>query len=275
MVLGQERTGKSSLSATLADYPEPGMHPLILAVDPTGPDSCLALGYHPHRIVVQDQPGAYWYAKVSSALSAIELNFPEIKKKYGCIVVDDLSSMSYRFLEDATKDKNPDPRSHYFMTQKWMSSIWYRLSDLDIDVVYLGWPGERYEDSKDKDKKGGGGGGGAQGELAPPDIAGRKFARSLAGRTVHNFILERKVVGKGTPGADEHGFLRVLHSIPWNGINAGGRRSHLLPEPCPAHLGLVLAWMTGRAQVGKSESVVAEPAEPVAAESVGGNGGGE
>jgi hypothetical protein len=109
----------------------------------------------------------------------------------------------------------------------------YRLTDIPLPVIYLAWLGEKSDEDNPS-------------ELAPPDIAGRRFARSVAGRTDHNFILERRLVGVGAEGADALGFVRVLHSIPWAGHTGGGRYSHALPAQCPPNLGWVLAAMTGR-----------------------------
>lgn len=235
IVSGREKDGKSSLATTLFGFPEPHHQPLILAVDPSGPDSCLNLGYAVHAIRVNEQQGTRWFDRIRSAVDMVEKNLTLIRQNYGSLVVDCASTASYRMLEDARRtSKNPDPRSHYQTMYTQFNEFWWRLSDLDFPVVWLAWAGEPTQ-SED----------GARTDLAAPDIAGKRFARTIAGRAQHVFTLEKRMVGKGTQGADQHGYSRFLHSIPWNGQNAGGRFSHLLPEPCPPDLAYILRAVRG------------------------------
>lgn len=235
LVTGREKEGKSSLATSLFGFPEAHQQPLILAVDPSGPDSCLNLGFAVHAIRVNEQGGMRWFDKTRAAIDVVEKNLLTIRQNYGTLVFDDLSTASYRMLEDARRgSKNPDPRSHYQTMYTQVNEIWWRLQDLDMPVVWLAWMGEPGMTDEGK-----------VAELAAPDIAGKRFARTIAGRAQHVFVLERRMVGKGTAGADAHGYTRLLHSVPWNGQNAGGRFAHLLPEPCPADLSFILRAVRG------------------------------
>lgn len=235
LVAGQEKIGKSSLSATLFGFPEPHHQPLVVAVDPSGPDSCLNLGFAVHAIRVNEMPGSRWFDRTRSAVEIIERNISNVRQQYGSLVIDCGSTLSYRLLEDARRtSKNPDPRSHYQTMYTQFNELWWRLADLDFPVVWLAWAGEPGMNDS-----------GAT-ELAAPDIAGKRFARTIAGRSMHNFILEKRFVGKGAQGADQHGYGRFLHTVAWNGQNAGGRFSHLLPEPCPADLSYILRTVRGQ-----------------------------
>lgn len=234
LVSGQEKSGKSTLTVTLFGFPTPTHQPLVIAADPTGPDSCLNLGYAVHAIHLHKMPGTRWYDRAREAVSVIEKNLKAIREQYGSIVFDDASTLSYRMLEDARRtSKNPDPRSHYFTYYGWFNEIYWRLSDLELPIIWLAWAGEPGTTES----------GGT--ELAAPDLAGKRFARTIAGRAQHVFVLEKRKVGIGGPGADQHGYARVLHTVPWNMQNAGGRLSHLLPEPMPPDLGTVLRAATG------------------------------
>lgn len=228
LVAGREKDGKSTLATTLFGFPEPHHQPLIFAVDPSGPDSCLNMGYAVHAIRVNEMAGPRWFDRIRSAIEVVEKNLPMIRQNYGSLVVDCASTASYRMLEDARRtSKNPDPRSHYQTMYTQFNELWWRLSDLNFPVVWLAWAGEPGQSDEGRV------------ELAAPDIAGKRFARTIAGRAQHVFVLEKRMVGKGTPGADVHGYGRFLHSIPWNGQNAGGRFGHLLPEPCPPDLAYI------------------------------------
>jgi hypothetical protein len=234
IVTGREKDGKSTLAVSLFGFPEPHHQPLILAVDPSGPDSCLNMGFAVHAIRVNEQAGSRWFDKIRSTVDMVEKNLPVIRQNYGSLVFDCASTASYRMLEDARRgSKNPDPRSHYQTMYTQFNEIWWRLADLDFPVVWLAWAGEPTQNDDGRV------------DLAAPDIAGRRFARTIAGRAQHVFTLEKRMIGKGTAGADQHGYSRLLHSVPWNGQNAGGRFSHLLPEPCPPDLAFILRAVRG------------------------------
>jgi hypothetical protein len=87
--------------------------------------------------------------------------------------------------------------------------------------------------------------------MGGPDIMGRKVRNFIAGTAHHNFVLRStgsRRAGRDPWGAkcDDEDFVRVIHTRPWGLINAGGRYSHLLPDPAPANLGWILSQITGR-----------------------------
>lgn len=234
LVAGREKEGKSTTVITsLFGFGGATMQPLVLAADSTGPDSCLAVGYVPHAIKFVDLAGR-WYDKLRSALDKVEQNIAAIRKTYNAIVFDCASTLSYRLLEDARRfSKNKDPRSHYQDMYTQFNEAWWRLADLEMPIVWLAWTGEPAMTDEGRT------------EYAAPDIAGKRFARTIAGRAHHVLLLERRKVGVGTDGADRDGYLRLFHTKPWNNNNAGGRYAHVLAEPMPAHMGNVLGAMLG------------------------------
>ena len=234
IVSAAEKVGKSSLAVTLFGFPEPHHQPLVLAIDESGPDSCINLGYAVHAIKVRTLPGASWFEKLRATLDMLEKNIQSIRQQYGSLVFDCASLATYRLLEDARRrSKNPDPRSHYQTMYTQFNEVWWRICDLQMPTVWLAWTGE------------GGMNDNGVNELAAPDIAGKRFARTIAGRSQHNFVLEKRFIGKGSEGADPHGYGRVIHSLPWNGQNAGGRFGHLLPELCPPNLSFIFRAVRG------------------------------
>ena len=234
MVISPPKYGKSTLAASLIGWPEPGMMPLILAFDATGPDSCAALGYPVPAIKVRDQAGATWIDKARTALSNIESAVRAKKTApFGCIVVDCASTMIERLHEEAARtNKNPDPRSTYGIILEQSKEIMSRIHDLGLPVIWLAWMRESYieESGEGQNKK-------RRQVLGGPLITGNFRAR-LAG-TVHMItVLEKVNVGPKGEGADALGYRRELRTRTYNGIEAGGRYN--LPDPFPAHLGYLL-----------------------------------
>jgi len=242
MVLGLPKVGKSTLAASLIGWPEPGMMPLVLAYDSTGPDSCAALGYPVPALKVRDQAGATWMDKSRAALGNIEAAVRSGESApFGSLVVDCASTLIERLHEDAARlNKNPDPRSTYGIILEQSKEILSRIHDLGLPVIWLAWLRESYieESGEGPNKK-------RRQVLGGPLITGNFRAR-LAG-TVHMItVLDKINVGPNAEGADAMGYRRVLHTRTWNGIEAGGRYN--LPEPFPAHLGLVLDAVMQRGQ---------------------------
>lgn len=246
LVIGKEKEGKSATSiCSLFGYPDSTKQPLVIAFDPTGPDSCIRLGYQPHRILVKEQNGARHWDKTKSALDTLERNAANLSKQYGAIVVDCASTMADRLHEDARRfSKNTDPRSHFGDLLMQSKEFINRVCDLGLPTVWLAWLKEAETIQS-----------GASTPGAPksfsrvmggPNILGNTRAL-LAGKAHQILILEKVRMPIGTPGADEEGFVRQFHTRPWNDIQGGGRYSHVLPEPCPPDVGFVLRRITGRA----------------------------
>jgi hypothetical protein len=242
-VIGKEKSGKSATTiTTLANWPAPGMDPLVLAWDKTGPDSCIKLGYQPHAIRIADQPGTRHWDKGRGVLDSLERNTAQLHSRYGAIVTDCMSTMVDRIHEDARRfSKNPDPRSHFgdalMQAKEWIN----RIVDLGLPTIWLTWLREpEMNESK-----------------APNGQTVRKFAMGgvnvlggtralLAGKAHHILYLEKVKHGPGVQGADEDGNVRLFHTRPYENIDCHGRYSHILPEPCPPHLGWILSQITGK-----------------------------
>jgi hypothetical protein len=242
MILVQafEKTGKSCTTiTTLVDYPTKGKHPLVLAFDKTGPDSCIRLGYQPHVISVREYPQGKSLSERCRAVTQMLINNKaKLHEQHGAIVVDCASTMATWLLDESRSNStNPDPRSHYNDMMTWGVEFIHRVIDLGLPTVWLAWLSEaevseeRVAPGAPKKKKIQQGG---------VELPGKKFRKFIAGRADHILVLERQPSMVGAPGASTDGFARVFHTAPWDNINAGGRYSHLLPEPAPAHMGYVL-----------------------------------
>lgn len=248
-----EKTGKSTTAVmSLRDWPNPGQHPLVLAFDPYGPDACVKLGYHPHAMRMQDQPGQLLIDKFRSVHHMLMTNGDRLRQMYGSVVIDCASTLAMQLHSDAQQlpknRNNSDTRAPYVECTVWLKEIINKVMELRLPNVWLSWLAEGSVDSfKDEasgqNKK--------QTRMGGPDIMGSKMRNFVAGKSHHNFVLEKYKVAKngtdpwGQPGDDES-CVRVFHSKPWGLINAGGRYSHLLPDPCPANFGWVFSQITGR-----------------------------
>lgn len=245
LVIGKEKEGKSATSiCSLFGYPDPSKQPLVIAWDRTGPDSCIRLGYQPHRILVHEQNGARYWDKAKNILDNLERNVMNLSKAYGAIVVDCASTMADRLHEDARRfSKNPDPRSHFGELLLQSKEFINRVCDLGLPTVWLAW----LKEAEIQQEAGNVQGAPKKFKMIPggPNILGNTRAL-LAGKAHQILILEKVRMPIGTPGADEEGFVRQFHTRPWNDIQGGGRYSHVLPEPCQPSVGFVLAKITGR-----------------------------
>lgn len=241
LVISYEKTGKSSLPVSCVNYPKPGMQPLVLAADPNGPVSCLNLGYAVPHLRFIDMPGRTYADKVRAALDRLEQH-ASLRDEVGVVFTDCVSTMTEKLLDDAKRhSKNPDPRSHYNDVLVVFREYVHRLFDLNIPQVWLSW----LEEPSTVEEKTPAGGKTMRKIPGGPSILGRKLRAFVGGRADHILMLEKVKYGTSAPGADSEGYVRVLHTRPYHEINAGGRFSHLLPEPCPANIGQILAAITG------------------------------
>ena len=244
LVMSAEKQGKSSLATTLFGWPTPEKQPLFLAWDPTGPESCVNLGYSPHAAIIKiDHPGERHWPKAQQILTMLEQNVHAIKQQYGAIVVDCCSTMTDRLHEDARRfSKNPNPQSHFGDCLMQSKEFLNRVRDLGLPSVWLSWLKEAEYDEQTSAT------GVKRVRIIPggPHILG-SFRQLIAGKAHHIFALEKQRVGFGQPGADAQGYKRVLHAAPWSNIATGGRYAHLLPDECPANLAMIFqAITTGR-----------------------------
>jgi len=236
-----EKTGKSTVCIkTLADYPTPGKHPLVIAWDDSGPDSCIRAGYTPHVLSVKNFPCQFTKPldKSRAILQMLKANKQRLHDMHGAIVVDCLSTMSNILLEEARKySDNADGRSHYRDMMTWGVEFVNRVIELEMPNVWLTWLSEpeitEERDAAGKKRK-------KITQQGGVELPGKKFRKWVAGKADHILILEREPSMVGAPGADADGFKRQFHTQPWDNINAGGRYSHLLTEPAIPHMGYIL-----------------------------------
>lgn len=240
LIISAPKFGKSATSiCSLFGWPTPDKQPLVLAWDPTGPIACNRLGFYPHVIPIIDQPGAHFWDKAQHALNTIETNAHQLRQRYGAIVVDCASTMVDRLHEDSRRfSKNTNPMSHFGDALMRSKEFINRVVDLGFPTVWLAWlrEAERVEEGTGPNKR-------VKFIPGGPHILG-STRNLLAGRADHILLLEKTRAPIGTQGADGEGYIRQFHTRPWNEIECGGRYSHVLPEPCPPHVGHVLNLMT-------------------------------
>lgn len=239
-VLAAEKQGKSSLGVTLFAWPTSAKQPLFVAWDRTGPAACVNLGYSPHALTIPDLAGERHWQKAQSALSILEQNVNAIRQQYGALIVDCASTMTDRLHEDARRfSKNSNPKSHFGDCLMQSKEFYNRIVDLGLPVVWLSWLKEAEVEEINLPN------GQKKTRIIPggPHIIGG-FRQLLAGKAHHIFVLEKQRIGTGQPGADSQGYRRVLHAAPWANIACGGRYAHLLPDECPANLGMILQAIT-------------------------------
>jgi hypothetical protein len=245
LVISYEKTGKSTLPVSCVNFPRPGMQPLVLAADPNGPVSCLRLGYAVPNLRFIDMPGARYWDKVRTALDRLEKH-AALHDEVGVIFTDCVSTLTEKLLDDAKRwSKNPDPRAAYNDVIIQFREYVHRLFDLNLPQVWLSWMEEptvveeKLASGQKTMRKIPGG----------PSILGRKLRAFVGGRADHILFLEKVKYGQ-VPGADPEGYIRLFHTRTYQDINAGGRFSHILPEPCPANVGQILAAITGSGGTG-------------------------
>lgn len=241
LVEAEEKIGKSTLGVSLADWPRPGMHPLYLAFDETGPNSCLALGYQPHKIVIADWPGATLWEKAYGVVQMLHANRANLTRTYSSIIVDCVSSMIGFLLDDYRRTtKNPDPRYPYAEVGRQHLTFLNRIVELKLPSIWLSWMKHaEWVDEKSP--------AGQKVRTLHPGgalIEGRQIRSQVVGRAHHILILEKQKIGVGAQGADAEGYQRVFHTRTWKDIVAGGRYANDLPPQCGAHLGWVLSQIT-------------------------------
>lgn len=252
-VSAYEKMGKSATVITsLRNWPQPGMEPLVLAFDPHGPDACVRLGYHPNAIRIRDQPGNSNIEKTRSVLAMLHQNINYVRQRYGAIVVDCASTMVMQFHDDAKETpknrNNPDTRAPYHDLGLFTKEVIRKVMDLQLPNIWLAWLMEGSTNTTNDQQSGQSK---KSTDMGGPDIMGRKVRNFIAGTAHHNLVLEKYRVAKGGVDpwgqkCDDEDFVRVFHTRPWGLINAGGRYSHLLPDPAPANMGWVLSQITGR-----------------------------
>jgi hypothetical protein len=237
LVISPEKAGKSSLAVSLLGWPDPMGMPVVLAFDPSGPDSCAALGYPVPVLKVKDMPGSNAWEKTSAALARLESYFakkPDTKQPYfSSIVVDCASRMAEVFFGESLRlHKSKDKRQNYGHLLEQSRETYNRLTVLGVPTFWLAWQRDAHVEENIVDGKRF-----TKQTMGGPQIAGQ-FKSFLAGSCHQICILEKRKVSPETPGISSDGFLRVFHTKNWRLIEAGGR--YRLPEPMPAHLGMLV-----------------------------------
>jgi len=232
LVIAREKTGKSTLATTLEDWPGPGKKPLVLAIDPSGVDSARRIGKSLAHFKVRDEPGETFKAKIRNVVEKLETYLVGKEHNFGAIVVDDASTLADRlFDEEQRYSSNPNPKAHYGEILNACSSLYFRLTDLGLPIIWIAW---LREPEKVTEK--------GTSVLIPggPHILG-SFREKLAGR-VHAIVMLDKVIARpDDPRASSDGFIRKLHTRPFRGINCESR--YALPNPMKAHLGWLLHYI--------------------------------
>lgn len=241
LVIGPEKSGKSTLSTTLVNWPKQGDLPLIIAADASGPDSCAKLGFSMPHIKVKDQPGRLFWEKCQYVLNTLENAKRSGPFPFTSIVIDCASTLAEKLhMEDVREHPSADPRKNYGAVLTQTREFMHRILDLGMPSVWLAW----LRDPMVEEKTLPNGRKSKTTRLGGANIIGG-FRNVLAGKASMILPLEKVNVGSGQPGADETGYQRVLHTRTWDMIEGGGRYSHLFPEPAPAHLGWIINQMMG------------------------------
>lgn len=270
-VCSPPKFGKSrTVITSLIDWPAPGMHPLVIAVDDSGPLSCIDAGYYPHRVRLreEDYPGVAFDMRIRMALSGLTARRQELRQRYGSIVVDCGSTLADK-LHDAAKRltknaNNPQMQAPFFELGIWFKEVMNRIRELDLPSIWLSWQTEGFVQSE-KDAQGRAK---VTSHMGGPDIMGAKLRNYYSGQFAHNFILERRKVGTGMKDyetgqlGDGDGNVRVLHSKPYNNVDAGGRLQRFLPAVCPAHIGWILSAITGKGPYAQQTQQQPQPGAP-------------
>lgn len=250
IVEGGEKVGKSTTAISLVNWPNQGNYPLILAFDAAGVDSCAQMGYSMPCVKIKDQPGLDNWQKTQSALTSIENAFKNKKNNFPftSLVIDCGSTMTERFWRDASKGKtNPGEKLQAYGTVLEQSKeVMWRTLEIGVPVIWYTWIKESYQDQKTKRQT-----------LGGPLLVGN-FKAVLAGKASQILLMEKVKNGIGSAGADAQGYVRQFHTKTYSNIEAGGRYSQYLPDPCPPNLGWILTQIMSRGRGAAPQVQVAQ-----------------
>lgn len=240
-VLGDEKSGKSGLTATLMDWPAEGGRPLVIAADPRGVDACAELGVRVPHIKLRDvqAPGTI-VEKADALVRDLRTKWQKFNPAkpdafpFTTIVFDCASSYGqYAITAIDETNTNPDKRSDYNLLAESFRRIFVGLKDLGVPVIFYAWWRHAQKIQIDK----------ATSKFDPggAEIPGQ-WSKSLTGLSDQILILEKTSGGKAdSPYLCSDGFERKLYTRMHKGTPAGGRYQSRLDEIEPANLGLVLA----------------------------------
>lgn len=249
LVIAREKTGKSSLACSLMGWH--GGNPLVLAFDPTGPDSCARLGYQVPNVKIKDAPGNTFVEKAINVITNVEQSFRNRGAgfPFTSIVIDCASTMSEMLFQhfQAANPGVKDPRQIYGNVLDVSRQYFFKLTTLSVPTIWIAWLKEPFTE-----EKGSGPNKTRVNVEGGPQITG-SFKNILAGKATNIILLDKEKHGTNAPGADEQGYVRMFHTKPYNNINCAGRFA--LPEPCPAHLGYVLDTIMGQGQMAPAAAI--------------------
>jgi hypothetical protein len=237
LVIGKEKCGKSTLALSLFDWPNQGDRPLVLAFDALGFDSTAQFAPCP-GVKVKDQPGLTFWDKTNNAITNLEQVFRSGRRTpFTSLLVDCGSTMVDKFMQEGRGMGARDPRQAFGYALNKSNEVLWRLIELGKPLIWLAWLKEGFMDVQ----------GSGQAKRTKMVLGGAQiegsFRAKLTGKATQVIILE-KVKQLGAQGADAEGYVRQFHTRTYDNVEAGGRLSQFLPEPCPAHLGYVLSLLT-------------------------------
>lgn len=248
LLLGTEKSGKSACTISLIGYQ--GKYPLVMAIDKTGADTCTNLGYPVPIIRPCDEPGMYMRDKVISAITKLDAACKGREKPFNALVIDCCSTLVDRLMTDAMDEfclthqgrRPKDKRQIYGTVLDQGREIINRIQMIGLPTVWLTWLQPPYlEENEDP-----GGNKFKKTVLGGPMIDGQKLRALLSGKAHQILILEKIKCPANDPLIQGDGFKRVFHTKTWEHIEAGGRYSSKLPEPCPPNLAWIMQQITGK-----------------------------
>jgi hypothetical protein len=234
-VIAREKSGKSVLATTLVDWPKPGDLPLVLAMDPTGPESCAKLGYQIPYLRWKDEPGATWREKLFSLLNKVELCFRGNGPKPSSLLIDCTSTMTERLYEEAQRImQTKDNRQRFGYVKDASTAFFYRIHDLGIPTAWIAWLKEMETITEHGNKR-----------IVPGGVqAVGSFRETLSGKAQQVVLLEKLQGMPGDPNASSDGAIRRFRTRDFAGIRCEGRFP--LPDPMPANLARLFHYIMQR-----------------------------
>lgn len=241
-VAAREKSGKSSCAVTLVDWPQPGDLPLVLAFDPTGPESCAKLinpkTGQPYRVPYLrwiDQPGETYRDKTFAMLMKVQALLKTSGKKPTSLVCDCASTFTESLYAEAQQViVTKDNRKRYGYVKDIALSFFSQICDLDLPTVWFAWLREQ-ETVQDGQVK----------RIDPGGVmATGSFKDTLAGRAQQVVLLEKVNAMPNDPNAGSDGAIRRFWTKDYAGIRCEGR--YELPNPMPANLAWLFHYIQNR-----------------------------
>lgn len=235
VVAAREKTGKSTLACSLVNWPKEGDMPLVLAFDPTGPESCAKLGYRIPYLRWKDEPGATYKEKAASMLTKVEGLFRSSGKKPSAILCDCASTFTERLYEEAQRlIQTKDNRQRFGYVKDVATSFYYRLYDLGVPTAWISWLREMEVVTEGTSKR-----------VVPGGVqAVGSFRETLAGKAQQVVLLDKSAAMPGDPNASSDGAVRKFWTKDYAGIRCEGRFE--LPNPMPANLAYLFHYIQQR-----------------------------